>query len=102
MVGAVSFHGGLAEFPVMDSIQHPVLVLSGGDDDAGTEVEDLEERLVATDATWQITRYSGKKDAVISLLLIEPFTFLWLISFPMLLQELSTPLRNGMMTATTK
>ena len=73
VVGAVSFHGGLAEFPVMDSIQHPVLVLSGGDDDAGTEVEDLEERLVAASATWQITRYSGKKHAVMSLLIMDFF-----------------------------
>merc|ERR1712099_33386 len=37
----------------------PVLVLSGGNDDAGTAVEDLESRLKEANSTWQITRYSG-------------------------------------------
>ena len=60
VTGAVSFHGGLTEFPVMKQINHPVLVLSGGDDDTGTEVEDLESQLDAANATWQITRFSGK------------------------------------------
>ena len=69
VVGAVSFHGGLAEFPVMNPINHPVLVLSGGDDDAGTEVEDLEARLNMANATWQITRYSGKRNMLLSLCL---------------------------------
>lgn len=59
VVGAVSFHGGLTDFPVETSINHPVLVLSGGADDTGTEVEDLENSLNAANATWQITRYSG-------------------------------------------
>jgi len=63
IVGAVSFHGGLIEFPVEDPILHPVLVLSGGDDDTGTEVEDLEGRLDSANATWQITRYSGIEHA---------------------------------------
>lgn len=61
--GAVSFHGGLAEFPVTDAIPHPVLVLSGGDDDAGTDVEFLESQLNEANATWQITRYSGIEHA---------------------------------------
>jgi dienelactone hydrolase len=59
VVGAVSFHGGLTEFPITTSINHPVLVLSGGDDDTGTQVEDLEKRLNEANGTWQITRYSG-------------------------------------------
>lgn len=59
VTGAVSFHGGLTEFPVEKPINHPVLVLSGGDDDAGTAVEFLESQLNAANATWQITRYSG-------------------------------------------
>ena len=39
---------------------NPILVLSGGADDTGTAVEDLESRLVEANSTWQITRYSGK------------------------------------------
>lgn len=58
ITGAVSFHGGLTEFPVLTNISNPVLVLSGGDDDTGTEVEFLESQLNAANATWQITRYS--------------------------------------------
>ena len=45
VVGAVSFHGGLTNFTTGANITHPILVLSGGDDDTGTEVEDLEFRL---------------------------------------------------------
>jgi len=59
IVGAVSFHGGLMEFDVSAEMASPVLVLSGGNDDAGTAVEDLESRLKEANATWQITRYSG-------------------------------------------
>ena len=59
VVGAVSFHGGLTEFPVTGELNHPVLVLSGGDDDTGTQVENLENTLNEANATWQITRYSG-------------------------------------------
>eukprot|EP00531_Pseudo-nitzschia_arenysensis_P018326 CAMPEP_0116150052 /NCGR_PEP_ID=MMETSP0329-20121206/19319_1 /TAXON_ID=697910 /ORGANISM="Pseudo-nitzschia arenysensis, Strain B593" /LENGTH=569 /DNA_ID=CAMNT_0003646495 /DNA_START=167 /DNA_END=1877 /DNA_ORIENTATION=+ len=61
IVGAVSFHGGLMEFGVKDDMDmvNPVLVLSGGDDDTGTAVEELENRLNKANATWQITRYSG-------------------------------------------
>lgn len=47
VVGAVSFHGGLTDFPVTGPINHPVLVLSGGADDTGTEVEVLEATLVS-------------------------------------------------------
>lgn len=59
IVGAVSFHGGLMDFEIEGDMASPVLVLSGGDDDAGTAVEDLEARLKAANAVWQITRYSG-------------------------------------------
>lgn len=58
VVGAVSLHGGLTDFPTDQTINHPVLVLSGGDDDTGTQVDDLEASLNAASATWQITRYS--------------------------------------------
>ncbi|CAB9521085.1 dienelactone hydrolase [Seminavis robusta] len=63
VVGAVSFHGGLTDFPVDQTINHPVLVLSGGADDTGTEVDTLENSLNAANATWQITRYSGIEHA---------------------------------------
>ena len=59
IVGGVSFHGGLMDFPVTGEMASPVLVLSGGNDDAGTAVEDLENKLKQANATWQITRYSG-------------------------------------------
>jgi len=59
IVGGVSFHGGLMEFNVTGEMASPVLVLSGGNDDAGTDVEALEGRLKEANATWQITRYSG-------------------------------------------
>jgi len=59
VVAGVSFHGGLMEFPISGEVASKVLVLSGGNDDAGTAVEDLEARLKQANATWQITRYSG-------------------------------------------
>jgi len=59
IVGAVSFHGGLMDWAVEGTVANPILVLSGGNDDAGTAVEELEGRLNEADATWQITRYSG-------------------------------------------
>ena len=65
VVGAVSFHGGLTDFSVRANISHPVLVLSGGSDDTGTEVEDLENRLNMANATWQITRYSGASNVLL-------------------------------------
>lgn len=65
VVGAASFHGGLTSFAVdaEQAMAHPVLVLSGGDDDTGTQVEDLENRLNQANATWQITRYAGIEHA---------------------------------------
>ena len=63
IVGAVSFHGGLAEFPVTQNISHPVLVLSGGADDTNTDVDTLESQLNEANATWQLTRYSNIEHA---------------------------------------
>ena len=51
VVGAVSLHGGLMDFPTDHAVNHPVLVLSGGDDDTGTQVDDLEASLDAANAT---------------------------------------------------
>jgi dienelactone hydrolase len=59
IVGAVSFHGGLQDFDVTGEMASPILVLSGGEDDAGTDVEVLESTLKEANATYQITRYSG-------------------------------------------
>jgi len=59
IVGAVSFHGGLLDFDVPGQMANPILILSGGDDDTGTAIEDLESKLVDANSTWQITRYSG-------------------------------------------
>lgn len=59
IVAGASFHGGLMDFPIAGEMVGKVLVLSGGSDDAGTAVEDLEASLKAANATWQITRYSG-------------------------------------------
>ncbi len=59
IVGGVSFHGGLMDFNVTGEMASPILVLSGGNDDAGTAVEDLESKFKEANATWQITRYSG-------------------------------------------
>jgi len=59
IVGGVSFHGGLTDFEVEGSMAHPLLIVSGGDDDTGTAVEELESKLVEANATWQISRYSG-------------------------------------------
>lgn len=63
IVGGVSFHGGLMDFNVTGEMASPVLVLSGGNDDAGTDVEVLEATLKEANATWQITRYSGVNHA---------------------------------------
>ena len=61
VVGTVSFHGGLRTLPEMaEKINSPLLVLSGGDDDPHTAIDWLENELEAVNATWQITRYSGK------------------------------------------
>jgi dienelactone hydrolase len=64
VVALVSFHGGLGDFPEADPVvKPPLLILSGGDDDASTDVVDLEETLNAANATWEITRYSGIEHA---------------------------------------
>jgi dienelactone hydrolase len=63
----VSFHGGLTQVPGaspnVTAVGPKVLVLSGGDDDASSEIMDLELEMDAANATWEITRYSGIQHA---------------------------------------
>jgi dienelactone hydrolase len=60
----VSIHGGLAyNTPVGPPVGPKLLVLSGGDDDASSEIMDLEHALDSANATWEITRYSGIEHA---------------------------------------
>jgi dienelactone hydrolase len=62
----VSFHGGLTEnilAPNMTgdetNVTAKILVLSGGEDDATSDIMDLELALDGRGANWEITRYSG-------------------------------------------
>jgi len=59
VLGVVSFHGGLTSRSnaTLASIPAKVLVLSGGNDDAHSEVGEIEDELTHADATWEITRY---------------------------------------------
>jgi dienelactone hydrolase len=60
----VSFHGGLSFIPEPDAVFGPkILILSGGDDDASSDIMDLEITLDNATATWEITRYSGIEHA---------------------------------------
>jgi dienelactone hydrolase len=60
----VSFHGGLSAIPdAGDPVTPKILVLSGGDDDASTDIRDLEMTLDIANADWEITRYSGVEHA---------------------------------------
>jgi dienelactone hydrolase len=68
--GIISFHGGLpfvlGTEPDVDDANEmlpKVLVLSGGDDDAGSDIVSLEEKLNGISNTWEITRYSGIEHA---------------------------------------
>lgn len=55
----VSFHGGLSFLPEDPLPVGPkLLVLSGGEDDAVTDIMDLEITLDSVEAPWEITRYS--------------------------------------------
>lgn len=64
VTAVVSFHGGLGTLPEAGPAVNPkVLVLSGGEDDASTDIMDLEETLDNATATWEITRYSGIEHA---------------------------------------
>lgn len=62
----VSIHGGLSnQFDGMLQETGPeILILSGGDDDQSSDIMALEETLDFTNATWEITRYSGIQHAV--------------------------------------
>ena len=59
--GIVSFHGGLGQgvAPVEDGISAAMLIQSGGDDDAGSSIEDLEEAMKSGGTKWEYSRYSG-------------------------------------------
>lgn len=57
----VSIHGGLTQVlsqPSDFEVTPPILVLSGGEDDATSDIIELEETLDYVNATWEITRYS--------------------------------------------
>ena len=56
----VSIHGGLSQVPEASvDVTSKILVLSGGEDDESTEIIELEQKLDATNAEWEITRFSG-------------------------------------------
>ena len=57
----VSVHGGLRQVldqPADYEVTPPILVLSGGEDDASSDIMKLEMTLDMVNATWEITRYS--------------------------------------------
>ena len=57
----VSIHGGLSQVlnqPADFEVKPPILVLSGGEDDASSDIMQLEKTLDFVNATWEITRYS--------------------------------------------
>ena len=57
----VSIHGGLRQVlnqPADFEVTPPVLILSGGEDDASSDIMTLEKTLDFVNATWEITRYS--------------------------------------------
>jgi dienelactone hydrolase len=65
----VSFHGGLTSIveanstDEMTNVTTKVLVLSGGEDDAASEIMNLEMTMDSRGANWEITRYSGIEHA---------------------------------------
>ena len=63
--GVVSVHGGLTTLlDIYNTTVVPkVLVLSGGDDDTSTDIMDLESTLKASNAYWEITRFSNIQHA---------------------------------------
>ena len=65
--GIVSIHGGLTSRDAIDadrsSSSTRILVLSGGDDDAQSNVADLEADLDSTGLTWEMTRYADTPHA---------------------------------------
>lgn len=57
----VSIHGGLGQVlsqPADFEVTPPILILSGGEDDASSDIMTLEKTLDSVNATWEITRYS--------------------------------------------
>jgi dienelactone hydrolase len=66
VLAVVSFHGGLSAvfgLPPVDQVTPKILVLSGGEDDASSDIIDLENTFNNASATWEITRYSGIEHA---------------------------------------
>lgn len=64
VAAVVSIHGGLAFNPPAGPTVGPkLLILSGGDDDASSDIMDLEIAFDTANATWEITRYSGIEHA---------------------------------------
>jgi len=63
--GIVSYHGGLADgiAPVDGDIHAAMLIESGGDDDAGSSIEDLEKIMKSGNTKWEYSRYSGVEHA---------------------------------------
>lgn len=61
----VSFHGGLTTVPTTGDVDvtPKVLVLSGGADDASSDIIDLEMNMDSVNANWEITRYSNIEHA---------------------------------------
>ena len=56
-----SFHGGLSKrAPVGDKIHVKMMIASGGEDDAASDIEDLENAMKEGEApAWEYTRYQG-------------------------------------------
>mmetsp|Transcript_85 Transcript_85/g.112 ORF Transcript_85/g.112 Transcript_85/m.112 type:complete len:536 (-) Transcript_85:146-1753(-) len=54
----VSIHGGLRLENATEEVHPRILVLSGGDDDTSSSIEELEVTLNKAESTWQISRYS--------------------------------------------
>ena len=60
----VSFHGGLSFLPeVPTGLPTKLLVLDGGSDNSAADIMDLEIKLDASAASWEITRYAGIQHA---------------------------------------
>lgn len=59
--GIVSYHGGLSAGlpPVTGDITAKMLIESGGDDDASSSIEDLEDEMKSGNGSWEYSRYSG-------------------------------------------
>ena len=62
----VSIHGGLPyvlDQPALFEVAPPILILSGGEDDASSDIMAIEKTLDFVNATWEINRYSDIQHA---------------------------------------